>query len=155
MRPRSPARGLVVLGQRIAAIRRMRNWTQEGFARRIGANYKHLQQIEYGKVNISALAIFRIANALQVPAMTLFDPSASEPKPLGRPPEPRSKAGDYQRSRYRGVYGRRGLWHAHVGHRGKRFRYGPFTTQRAAALAYDAAAKRLKGDRARLNFPSQ
>jgi DNA-binding XRE family transcriptional regulator len=154
MRPRSDDSGLTLLGRRIGEVRRTRGWTQEEFAKRIETAYKHEQQIEYGNVNISARLIFRIANELHVPAMTLFDPCGGDPKPIGRPPRPRSKVGRYQRSRYRGVHGRWGLWYAVVIDKGVAHRLGSFETQRAAAKAYDAKAKRIHGRRARLNFPS-
>lgn len=155
MRPRSQRSGLTLVGRRIAELRRLRGLTQEEFACRIGVSYKYEQQIEYGKANLTLLAFFNVANVLQVPAMTLLDPDAGESKPLGRPPQPRSKAGPYQRSRYLGVHGEWGLWYGRIEHDGVRRRLGPFPTQRAAALAYDAAAKRLKGERARLNFPTE
>ncbi len=155
MRPLDEKKGLAIVGSKIAEVRRSRGWTQEDFARRIGASYKHAQKIEYGKVNISLVALFRIANVLQIPATRLLDPAAAEPKPVGRPPQARSKAGPYQPSRYIGVHGQWGLWYARVtDDNGERYRLGPFKTQREAAKAHDAAARSMRGDRARLNFPS-
>lgn len=60
-------------------------------------------------------------------------------------------------SRYRGVYWSKGgaCWIAQIGHRRKVRVLGRFTSDEAAARAYDEAARRLHGLDARLNFPSE
>ncbi len=150
---RSQRSGRGLLGRRIAEVRRAHGWTQEELARRIGIAYKHEQQIEYGNVNISVDLFFLFAERLQVRADILVNPDALEPKRIGRPPKPRTKNLKYQRSRYIGVFGRWGRWYAELTHEGKRVRLGCFDTQRAAAIAYDEAAVRLRGATVRLNFP--
>lgn len=150
---RSQRSGRGLLGRRIAEVRRAHGWTQEELARRVGVAYKHEQQIEYGNVNISVDLFFLFAERLQVRAEILVNPEALEPKRIGRPPKPRTKNLKYQRSRYIGVFGRWGRWYAEITHRGEKCRFGPFDTQREAALAYDAEAFRLRGKKARLNFP--
>jgi hypothetical protein len=46
-------------------------------------------------------------------------------------------------------------WRALIRHQGRRRFLGNFATPEAAARAYDAAARRLLGDTARLNFPEE
>ncbi len=56
-------------------------------------------------------------------------------------------------SKYKGVswHVRRHEWSAAITHNGKQIHLGWFTNERAAALAYDAAAVRLHGDDAATN----
>jgi EREBP-like factor len=58
---------------------------------------------------------------------------------------------------YRGVYETSygGTWFASVKHDGRSHYLGTFPNAESAARAYDRAALSLKGDRARLNFPSE
>jgi hypothetical protein len=46
-------------------------------------------------------------------------------------------------------------WGARITHNGKRIRLGMYATSEEAARAYDAAAKELHGEFARLNFPDE
>lgn len=66
----------------------------------------------------------------------------------------RSRAGCT--SKYRGVcVDERGGWRAQIMARGVKENIGVFGSEEEAARAYDAAAKRLHGEFASLNFPSQ
>jgi hypothetical protein len=58
-------------------------------------------------------------------------------------------------SRFKGVYPSRSRyrkWLAHVQYKGKRYRIGSFFTEEEAARAYDAKAREVFGEFARLNF---
>jgi len=46
-------------------------------------------------------------------------------------------------------------WKAYIQHEGKRFTLGRHATAECAAMAYDAAAIRLFGEFAKINFPSR
>ena len=79
-----------------------------------------------------------------------------EDKLAGRPRAPRyrgRKTVPKRPSPFQGVYWERGRWRAKIGHRGRKVHLGYFDDEIEAAQAYDAAARRLHGDRARLNFP--
>ncbi len=64
------------------------------------------------------------------------------------------KIGRATTSRYKGVYWdkTKRKWRASIYADGKRHRLGRFRDEEAAARAYDAAAKELHGEYARLNF---
>lgn len=57
-------------------------------------------------------------------------------------------------SGYRGVsyHKGRGFWVAYISHNNKQIHLGKYATAEEAAHAYDAAAQRLQGEFARLNF---
>lgn len=57
------------------------------------------------------------------------------------------------RRRFVGVQPSRGKWYATIGHMNKMVYLGMFSNEVEAAKAYDAAALRLRGEFARLNFP--
>ena len=60
-------------------------------------------------------------------------------------------------SRYKGVYQRKGSdkWYASIQARGKQAYLGEFDSAVEAALAYDAAARKLHGPFAAINFPER
>lgn len=56
---------------------------------------------------------------------------------------------------YRGVYEQSygGTWFATIEHKRQRYHLGTYQKAERAARAYDRAALKLKGKKARLNFP--
>lgn len=63
------------------------------------------------------------------------------------------KKGHNRSSIYVGVTRHRKKWIAQIGHNYKIWKVGVYDTEEAAARAYDAKARELYGDKARLNFP--
>jgi len=58
-------------------------------------------------------------------------------------------------SRYRGVALKyEGKWRAHITVKGRNIHLGYYATEEEAALAYDEAASKYRGEKARLNFPA-
>lgn len=66
--------------------------------------------------------------------------------------EARAEFKKLTKSRFRGVAPSSSLWAARIGHRGKQHYLGTFVSDEEAAEAYDKAAVRLHGKRAKLNF---
>jgi len=64
--------------------------------------------------------------------------------------------GEYRKSQYRGVYwrAREGKWAARIGYQTREIRLGTFTTEEAAAAAYDAFVLEHNLDRP-LNLPQE
>jgi hypothetical protein len=58
-----------------------------------------------------------------------------------------------RKSPYRGVYWERGRWRAKIGHNYEKLHIGYYLDEEEAARAYDAKARALLGENARLNFP--
>lgn len=101
---------------------------------------------------------FAHLNHPEIPALAYFDGLLDQILAGTRPPrkptrKPRITV-PKARSYYRGVHWERGRWRATLCVRGNKQHLGYFTSERDAALAYDAAAKAQLGDEARLNFPS-
>jgi transcriptional regulator with XRE-family HTH domain len=61
------------LGRRIRSLRRSRDLSQEGLAEKAGISYKHLGEIERGKANVTIDIVERIAAALDMEMVELFD----------------------------------------------------------------------------------
>eukprot|EP01045_Picozoa_sp_COSAG04_P001434 COSAG04_NODE_48_length_31217_cov_204.046758_15_plen_1201_part_00 len=100
-----------------------------------------------------------------------FDSAAAEAAAKAKASEAvvvQRKAAGHKASSFVGVYkAKAGKWKASIEHEGKRQHLGTFGDEEAAARAFDAAARRLRGDQAhggrvaktgsfgRLNFPTE
>jgi transcriptional regulator with XRE-family HTH domain len=60
-------------GNRIAALRKAKGWSQEAFADKCGFARSYMSRIERGRGNPSLDAIQALATALRVPVRELFD----------------------------------------------------------------------------------
>jgi transcriptional regulator with XRE-family HTH domain len=65
-RPPELDRACRKVGKRVARLRAGRELTQQEFAERAGLDYKYVQRIEGGKVNVSLATLLRLAKALRV-----------------------------------------------------------------------------------------
>lgn len=148
---RDPDRGVIETGIRISELRRKRGVTQKQLAKRLDLSREYIAQIEQGKRVVSLWRLFQIARALGVTVSGLTSPpKRKEGFPAGRPPAPEAA---YRGSGYIGVFWRSGGWHGKVWHEGANQIIGKFDDEEEAARARDRLAKKLKGKRARLNFP--
>lgn len=59
-------------GERLAAVRRARNWTQHDLAQRSGMNRTYISGLENGERNIGLLNLVRLAEALEVEPVELL-----------------------------------------------------------------------------------
>lgn len=78
-------RVLATLAANIRKIRLERGLTQEGLAELADIDRVFMQRVEAGKVNITAVTIVRIAEALGAQPGRLFDPTAPAVRRPGRP----------------------------------------------------------------------
>ena len=65
-----------VLGARVRALREERDWTLERAAERMDIDWKHLQKIESGTLNVTLSTLVRVASGFRCPLAALF---TSEP----------------------------------------------------------------------------
>lgn len=63
----------VLFGKRIRELRKMRGWSQEEFALRVGLDRSYIGGVERGERNISLENIILISGALSVPTSQLFE----------------------------------------------------------------------------------
>ena len=59
-------------GKRLAALRKVRGWSQEQLSLESGLARSYLGGVERGQRNISLLNIHRLADSLTVPVSALF-----------------------------------------------------------------------------------
>lgn len=76
-RPRRFSAELKTLGNQLRTLRTVRGWTLEEAAERTNIDWKHLQKIEAGLVNLTMLTVVRIAEGYEVPIWVLFRGAAS------------------------------------------------------------------------------
>lgn len=87
MRTRSPDRVLADVARRAQELREERGLTQEALASRLGMSDVYLRRIEGGRVNVSVKSLARLADALEVEVVALFElPQRREKRGPGRPP---------------------------------------------------------------------
>lgn len=61
-----------VLGARVRALREARDLTLERAAERMDIDWKHLQKIESGTLNVTLSTLVRVASGFRCPLSTLF-----------------------------------------------------------------------------------
>lgn len=65
--------GLKAFGKRLRALRKAKNLSQEALAWKADSELSQISRMERGIVNAGLSQIFKIAEALEVPAKELFD----------------------------------------------------------------------------------
>ena len=60
------------VGRNVRYLRRIRRWSQERLAERVGNTYKHIGQVERGEVNVTIDILTAIAASLSVNVGALF-----------------------------------------------------------------------------------
>lgn len=65
--------GLKAFGKRLRALRKAKNLSQEALAWKADSELSQISRMERGIVNAGLSQIFKIAEALEIPAKELFD----------------------------------------------------------------------------------
>jgi len=73
------------IGQRVAELRKMNNWTQEQCAEQANVTVQYLQRIEQGKENLTLFSLLKIAKLFKVTIVELFQNPTTEKNKRGRP----------------------------------------------------------------------
>ena len=63
---------LKAFGENLKRLRKQRRLTQESLGELTGINYKYIGEIERGEKNPTAVIIYKISKALQVPVSEIF-----------------------------------------------------------------------------------
>lgn len=63
----------MLFGKRLRELRKLRGWSQEEFALRVGLDRSYIGGVERGERNISLENIILISAALSVPTSQLFE----------------------------------------------------------------------------------
>lgn len=71
-RPQRLGIELAALGNQLRTLRTVRGWTLEVAAEQTNIDWKHLQKIEAGAVNVTMLTLVRISEGYDVPLWVLF-----------------------------------------------------------------------------------
>ena len=67
------------LGQRVRALRKQRDLSQERLAERAGLSAKFIGEVERGEKSISIDSLYRVSVALEIPLRELTDVRADKP----------------------------------------------------------------------------
>lgn len=73
------------IGRRVAELRKERRWSQAVLAERMKLSAKYVQRIEAGRENLTVESLLRLADALGVDVVALFETPTMQRK-VGRPP---------------------------------------------------------------------
>lgn len=65
---------LVEFGKRLAECRKAKGWSQERLSLESGVARSYLGGVERGHRNLSLLAVFRLAEAMELPPAALLEP---------------------------------------------------------------------------------
>lgn len=60
------------IGARLRQLRKARGWTQEKAAEHTGVDWRHIQMIEAGQLNVTVLTLVRLAEGFGVELATFF-----------------------------------------------------------------------------------
>lgn len=80
----TPEKLFVLVGRRIAEIRKREGLTQAQLAERLEFSVQYLSRVELG-TNLTLGTMVKIANAIGVKVIELMQPGANEPVRRGRP----------------------------------------------------------------------
>lgn len=67
------------LGARVRELRHAADWTLEEAAERSDVDWKHLQKIEAGTLNVTLVTLVRLAVGFRQPLHTFFAPPETKP----------------------------------------------------------------------------
>jgi len=69
----------VLVGENIRICRLQRRLTQTELGQRIGVSFQQVQRYENGANRVGASRLTQVANALEVPLLSLFDGTTTRP----------------------------------------------------------------------------